>query len=342
MPMRKTWLIAGAVAAAAGSSPAAEVDVFGIHTPTLGKWAVYAKITGATAPSSLASISVDVLNNGASTVSSSAVNLPFGQSIYTDATKFPNDPNVGYGFWFLRQNGTVSGTGAQGIAASQWTTYDASDPIPYRDLILPGIGLTPGTATKNDTTGGNFKTSTAWSYPVLIASGTYTPAGTTGAGANVGLNLAFTNPSSSANILQWVPANNDYTVDPNPILSVIDARNHTLGASNSGTATVYARPGDANLDGQVNFTDLLQLARNYNNPTASWFQGDFDYNGVVNFNDLLALARAYGSPGPSSPEFSSAFEQSVASAFSQVPEPTTVGVLVTAICVNVLRRQRKL
>ena len=335
--MRKTWLIAGAIATAAGWSHAAEVDVFGIHTPTLGKWAVYAKITGVTAPSSLASISVDVLNNGASTVTSSAVNLPFGQSIYTDATKFPNDPTVGYGFWFLRQNGTVSGSGATGIAATQWTTYDASDPIPYRDLILPGVGLTPGSAA----VGGNFKTAAgAWSYPVLVASGTYTPAGTTGTGATVGLNLAFTNPSSSANILQWVPANNDYTIDPNPVLNVIDARNHTLGASNSGTTTVYARQGDADLDGTVNFNDLLLLARNYNGTGKSWFDGDFDYSGNVNFNDLLTLARNYNSTAPASPLFSPAFQADVAAAFASVPEPTTFAVLTGGVLCSLATRRK--
>src|SRR4051812_43994558 len=157
--MRKSWLVAGAIVAAAGPSQAVEVDVFGIHTPSLGKWAVYARVTGVSTPSTLASISVDVLNNtssaGTSTVTASSVNLPYGQSIYNDSSKFPNDPAVGYGFWFLRQNGTLSGSGSQGIAATQWTTYDASDPIPYRDLILPSVGLAPGSAFKNDTQGGN-------------------------------------------------------------------------------------------------------------------------------------------------------------------------------------------
>jgi hypothetical protein len=63
---------------------------------------------------------------------------------------------------------------------------------------------------------------------------------------------------------------------------------------------------------------------------------------VVNFNDLLALAQNYNQPAPSSPEFSPEFQQAVATAFSQVPEPTGVGVLVIAVCANVLRRRRKL
>jgi hypothetical protein len=62
----------------------------------------------------------------------------------------------------------------------------------------------------------------------------------------------------------------------------------------------------------------------------------------VNFNDLLALARAYGSTAPASSEFSPGFQEAVAAAFSQVPEPSTVGVLVIAACGNGLRRRRKL
>ena len=51
--------------------------------------------------------------------------------------------------------------------------------------------------------------------------------------------------------------------------------------------------GDSNLDGIVNFADLLQVARNYNATNAFWSKGDFDYNGLVNFTDLLTLARNY-------------------------------------------------
>jgi len=57
--------------------------------------------------------------------------------------------------------------------------------------------------------------------------------------------------------------------------------------------------GDANLDSQVNFNDLLTLARSYNLAGQFWGQGDFDYNGTVNFNDLLILARNYNQAMPS-------------------------------------------
>lgn len=56
-----------------------------------------------------------------------------------------------------------------------------------------------------------------------------------------------------------------------------------------------ARKGDANLDGKVDFADLLILAQHYGpNDSAGWDRGDFNYDGQVTFADLLALAQAYG------------------------------------------------
>jgi Dockerin type I domain len=53
--------------------------------------------------------------------------------------------------------------------------------------------------------------------------------------------------------------------------------------------TVY---GDANLDGVVNFIDLVKLAQNYNGPgEKSWGQGDFNFDGTVDFVDLVKLAQ---------------------------------------------------
>jgi hypothetical protein len=63
----------------------------------------------------------------------------------------------------------------------------------------------------------------------------------------------------------------------------------------AGVVTVkYTRNGDANLDGNVDFTDLVALAQNYNTATGNnWSKGDFTYDGAVNFNDLVALAQNY-------------------------------------------------
>lgn len=68
--------------------------------------------------------------------------------------------------------------------------------------------------------------------------------------------------------------------------------------STQGTGTIFeiapARVGDANLDGKVDFSDLLILAQNYGRTNADWTQGDFDADSTVDFNDLLVLAQNYG------------------------------------------------
>jgi Concanavalin A-like lectin/glucanases superfamily/PA14 domain len=83
----------------------------------------------------------------------------------------------------------------------------------------------------------------------------------------------------------------------NGILSTDGSSSFALGLGDSaGVVTVkYTRNGDANLDGSVNFTDLVALAQNYNTASgATWAKGDFTYDGAVNFNDLVALAQNYG------------------------------------------------
>lgn len=364
--MRKSWLIAGAVAAMAGASQAAEVELFGIHTPSLGKWAVYARVSDINSTAGdglevvgLSSIALNVLNNGASTVTTSVNTLPQGVSKYTDAAAWPETQGaVGYGFWMkdLRRDGTIGADGAREISGAQYAIYNKPvTTIPYQKLVLTGVGLTRGSVAQNDTTGGDYKTSTSWAYPVQVATGTYTPAGTSGAGANVGLKLQFVDGTGgSVNLLRMVgndfaieaprgakngPGENDYL----PGTHVVDARNYTLGTSNLSDFTVKAGEGDANLDGTVNFTDLLTLAKNYNKSSMSWFDGDFTYDGTVNFSDLLGLAKNYNKPVPGDlpAEFSADFRADVAAAFASVPEPTGVALMGLGMLGLAGRRRRK-
>ena len=66
------------------------------------------------------------------------------------------------------------------------------------------------------------------------------------------------------------------------------------GLSDHTVLVKYALYGDANLDGKVNFDDLVLLAANYRRSDANWDQGDFNYDGRVDFADLVLLARNYG------------------------------------------------
>ena len=94
--------------------------------------------------------------------------------------------------------------------------------------------------------------------------------------------------------------------------SAIADSHHGVGYNDNGSGTLkvrYTLLGDTNLDGTVNFVDLLKLAQNYNATGTLWSTGDSSYDGTTNFVDLLALAQNYNtSLGPISFE-STAFQQ---------------------------------
>ena len=98
-------------------------------------------------------------------------------------------------------------------------------------------------------------------------------------------------------------------------------------------------PGDASLDGQVNFADLVIVARNYGRNNVSWEQGDFNNDGSVGFDDLVILARNYGQ-GVTAAELARldpAFRGDVEAAFASIPEPS---MLLTLMLSAVFLRRR--
>jgi hypothetical protein len=356
--MRKGWLIAAALSGAAGAAHAADVNLFGINT-TDGHWAVYARVSDPSSEvagqqvSSLSSIFINVLNGGPTgpTILTSVNNLPQGTTPYTDNTFTPS--NVGYGFWLFRSDGTVGpepvdpgapATGRSGsfsITAAQYTFADVQDVntnnvlVPYSTkLVLNGVGLTPGAVAVDS----SHTSATAWSAPVQVASGTYTP----GSDPSKGLEIEYVFDSVVGLIRDSDPTAGVTWARENAVgTSVIDARNYTLGQSNSGNTTVRAGVGDANLDGLVSFPDLVKVAQNYGGTGKTWLDGDFNFDGVVSFADLVTVAQHYGAPAPSSPLFSSGFDQDLARAFASVPEPSFIGVLGT-MALGFLGRRRKL
>ena len=115
-----------------------------------------------------------------------------------------------------------------------------------------------------------------------------------------------------------------------------------MGETVDATAVLvrYTLVGDANLDGTINFTDLVALAQNYNTPSgATWSHGDFNFDGVVNFPDLVALAQNYNGSLPAAPppaDFAGEFEQALA----QVPEPSAAFMSLLAPALVLMRRRR--
>jgi autotransporter-associated beta strand protein len=72
---------------------------------------------------------------------------------------------------------------------------------------------------------------------------------------------------------------------------------YMIDDATGASSVAWAALGDANLDGLVNFDDILALFPNYNVPgTYTWQEGDFTYDSLVNFDDILALFPNYGAP----------------------------------------------
>ena len=75
------------------------------------------------------------------------------------------------------------------------------------------------------------------------------------------------------------------------------------------------RPGDADLDGEVDFPDFLALSAGFG-ASGGWAEGDFDGNGQIDFADFLTLSNNFGPSGaPSAP----------------VPEPSSLVLLLAAL-----------
>jgi hypothetical protein len=100
----------------------------------------------------------------------------------------------------------------------------------------------------------------------------------------------------------------------------------------------YTLRGDFNLDGKVDFADLVRLAQSYNDISGNriWSEGDANYDGKVDFSDLVALAQNYNSALPSGlpPDV----EQDLERAFSSIPEP---GQLILVAGMSLFRRTRR-
>lgn len=78
--------------------------------------------------------------------------------------------------------------------------------------------------------------------------------------------------------------------------SVIGSTTEFLGTPTDETSILIRTTlkGDTDLNGLVDFNDLLKIAQNYGTVTGKrWTEGDSNYDGLTDFNDLLALAQNY-------------------------------------------------
>jgi hypothetical protein len=120
------------------------------------------------------------------------------------------------------------------------------------------------------------------------------------------------------------------------------ANGHWLAVtySNFFVSVSAALGGDANLDGTVNFNDLVALAQHYSQSTGqTWSTGDFNGSGGVDFNDLVVLAQNYNQSTSGPITLPANFVADWALAQSLVPEPTSM--LVLALAAHGLMQRRR-
>ncbi len=124
------------------------------------------------------------------------------------------------------------------------------------------------------------------------------------------------------------------------IYSVFPATFSGQSVDNSSVLIKYTYLGDANLDGQVDISDLGILATNWQTP-GDWPQADFDYSGFIDISDLGRLATNWqvGVGSPLGPSFDVALA-SFGLPGASVPEPTSVGMLGMAV-LGLRRRHRR-
>ena len=95
----------------------------------------------------------------------------------------------------------------------------------------------------------------------------------------------------------------------------------------SVTVTIV-RPGDFDVDGNVDFADFTYLAAHYGESGKTWVDGDADGNGTIDFADFTYLAANYGMDGDSSAEL------------VVVPEPAALTIVAIG-GLAILRRRRR-
>jgi hypothetical protein len=120
-----------------------------------------------------------------------------------------------------------------------------------------------------------------------------------------------------------------------------------------------AFPGDANLDGKVDFNDFVAISTHFLQPDIDWDHGNFNYDGVVDFNDFVVLSTNFGEgvtggDGTGATAVELAQFNAMATSYgiskaqiaawdatiSTLPEPTSAGLLV-ACAVGLLQRRRR-
>jgi hypothetical protein len=106
----------------------------------------------------------------------------------------------------------------------------------------------------------------------------------------------------------------------------------------------YTLAGDTNLDGLVNFNDLVAVVQNFNKAGTDWAHGDFHFGTSTNFNDLVTVVQNFNKilppPSGAAVELGGTTLPLVAPTDVQFPEPGEL-LLLTCATAGLLARRRR-
>ncbi len=138
----------------------------------------------------------------------------------------------------------------------------------------------------------------------------------------------------------------------NPALAVGYADGNTDNGTPAQPNTLlikYTLAGDANLDGLVNFQDLVAVVQNFNKSGTDWSQGNFAYGASTNFADLVAVVQNFNKI--LTPAFTAGdqlgghtiglgFSATISPTAIQLPEPSALLVMgISTAALSIWRRR---
>ena len=121
------------------------------------------------------------------------------------------------------------------------------------------------------------------------------------------------------------------------VAEITSGSNPTNYKGFTGVATRTVKGGDINLDGNVNFADVLIMSPNYNHAvTNGWAGADLTGDGQVNFADVLVMSPNYNSSGGTNTPLTATGVADTPGAGaslggSAVPEPASIALMGLAL-----------
>ncbi len=133
-----------------------------------------------------------------------------------------------------------------------------------------------------------------------------------------------------------------------PALSIGYADGNTDSGTAAGPNQIvvrYTLAGDSNLDGLVNFNDLVAVVQNFNKAGTDWAHGNFGYGVSTDFNDLVTVVQNFNKilppPSGSAVELGGTTVAVIQSTDVQLPEPAGLALAAVAAGGMFGRRKRK-